>query len=107
MAIERAKQLFGAEHANVQPHSGSQANFAVYFAFLKPGDTYPGHEPGARRPFDARQPGECIRLASMRCTATASARRPDSIDYEEVRRIAREVQPKMIVAGASAYSADY
>ena len=61
LAIERAKKLFGAEHVNVQPHSGSQANQAVYMTVLKPGDTRAGHEPCPRRPPDARAPAELLR----------------------------------------------
>ena len=71
LAIERAKKLFGAEHANVQPHSGSQANMAVYLTVLKPGDTMLGIEPRARRPSDARAPAELLRQDSTRSSPTA------------------------------------
>ena len=60
LAIERAKKLFGAEYANVQPHSGSQANAAVYLALLNPGRHHPGHEPRSWRPSDARRQGEFL-----------------------------------------------
>ena len=63
LAIERAKKLFGAAYANVQPHSGSQANAAAYLALIKPGDTDPRHEPRSRRPPHARRQGEFLRQA--------------------------------------------
>jgi glycine hydroxymethyltransferase len=103
LAIERAKELFNAEHVNVQPHSGTQANMAVYFSMLKPGDTilamglsHGGHlSHGASVNFS----GTFYRIATYGVNKDTGY-----IDYEEVRRLAREHKPKMIVAGASAYS---
>jgi glycine hydroxymethyltransferase len=103
LAIDRAKQLFGAAYANVQPHSGSQANAAVYFALLNPGDPilgmsldHGGHlTHGAKPNFS----GKLFR-------AVQYGIEPDTgiIDYGQVERLAREHRPKMIVAGFSAYS---
>lgn len=103
LAIERAKELFNAEHVNVQPHSGTQANMAVYFSMLKPGDTilamslsHGGHlSHGASVNFS----GTFYRIATYGVN-----RDTGYIDYEEVRRLAGEHKPKMIIAGASAYS---
>ena len=103
LAIERAKELFGAEHVNVQPHSGTQANMAVYFSVLKPGDTilamslnHGGHlSHGAPVNFS----GVFYKIATY-----GVHKETGYIDYEEVRRIAIENRPAMIVAGASAYS---
>jgi glycine hydroxymethyltransferase len=103
LAIERAKELFNAEHVNVQPHSGTQANMAVYFSMLKPGDTilamslsHGGHlSHGASVNFS----GKFYKIATYGVN-----RNTGYIDYEEVRRLTREHKPKMIVAGASAYS---
>lgn len=103
LAIERARELFGAEHVNVQPHSGTQANMAVYFSMLKPGDTilamslsHGGHlSHGASVNFS----GVFYKIATY-----GVDRDTGYIDYEEVRRLAIEHKPKMIVAGASAYS---
>ncbi len=103
LAIDRAKEIFGAEYANVQPHSGSQANMAVYFATLKPGDkvlgmdlAHGGHlTHGSRVNFS----GQLYNFISY-----GVARETEQIDMEEVERIAFENRPKMIVAGASAYS---
>lgn len=103
LAIERAKELFGAEHVNVQPHSGTQANMAVYFSVLKPGDTilamslnHGGHlSHGAPVNFS----GVFYKVATY-----GVHKETGYIDYEEVRRIAIENRPAMIVAGASAYS---
>lgn len=102
LAVERATQLFGAEYTNVQPHSGSQANMAAYFALLHPGDTVLGMDlahgghltHGAGVSFS----GRLYRFVHYGVDARTGA-----IDYAEVRRIAREHRPKMIVAGASAY----
>ena len=103
LAIERAKRLFGAEHANVQPHSGTSANMAVYFAFLRPGDTLMGMDlscgghltHGHRLSYSGRD---------FRVVAYGVDRASERIDYEEVARLAREHRPKLIVCGASAYS---
>jgi glycine hydroxymethyltransferase len=103
LAISRAKQLFGAEHVNVQPHSGSQANMAVYFAFLKPGDTILG--------MDLRHGGHLSHGASVNFSGILYKNIPYGvnketgyIDYDEVRRLAVKNKPKMILVGASAYS---
>jgi len=103
LAIERAKDLFNAEHANVQPHSGTQANMAVYFSMLKPGDTilamslsHGGHlSHGASVNFS----GTFYKIATY-----GVGRDTGYIDYEEVRRLSIKHKPKMIVAGASSYS---
>lgn len=103
LAISRAKELFGAEYANVQPHSGSQANMAVYQALLKPGDkilgmnlNHGGHlTHGSKVNFS----GKLYNFIAYGVT-----KGEEVIDYEEVRRIALEEKPQMIVAGASAYS---
>lgn len=103
LAIKRAQELFGAEHVNVQPHSGSQANMAVYFSFLKPGDTILG--------MSLNQGGHLSHGASVnfsgliyKSISYGVDRTTGYIDYDEVRRIALENRPRMIVAGASAYS---
>jgi RpiB/LacA/LacB family sugar-phosphate isomerase len=103
LAIDRAKKLFGAEHANVQPHSGSQANMAVYFAFLKPGDkmltmdlSHGGHlTHGNRANFSGRF-FEIIHYGVRK--------EDEQIDYDQLAKLAREHRPKMITVGASAYS---
>ncbi|MEW8191071.1 MAG: serine hydroxymethyltransferase [Candidatus Thiodiazotropha endolucinida] len=103
LAIDRAKALFGADYANVQPHSGSQANAAVYMALCEPGDTilgmslaHGGHLTHGAKPNFSGKIYHAIQYGLN----------PDSgeIDYEEVERLAREHKPKMIVAGFSAYS---
>src|SRR5687767_7918647 len=103
LAIDRAKQLFGADYANVQPHSGSQANFAVYTAVLKPGDTILGMSlaDGGHLTHGAtvNLSGKLYHAVTYGLDAATEA-----IDYDQVKRLAREHQPKMIVAGASAYS---
>ena len=102
LAIERAKKLFGADHANVQPHSGSQANMAVYFSVLKPGDTilsmdlsHGGHlTHGSPVNFS----GKLYNIIPY-----GVGKETGRIDYDQLRKLALEHQPKMIVAGASAY----
>ncbi|MDQ3985562.1 MAG: serine hydroxymethyltransferase [Actinomycetota bacterium] len=103
LAIERAKQLFGADHINVQPHAGAQANLAAYFAFLEPGDTFMGMELAHGGHLTHGSPvnftGKMFRVVSY------GVRRDDElIDYDEVRDIAKRERPKIIVAGATAYS---
>jgi len=102
LAIERAKKLFGAEHVNVQPHSGSQANMAVYFAVLKPGDTilsmnlsHGGHlSHGSPISFS----GKLYKVVSY-----GVSKDTERIDYAEVEALARQHRPQMIVCGASSY----
>ncbi|MBE0622463.1 MAG: serine hydroxymethyltransferase [Burkholderiales bacterium] len=102
LAIARAKQLFGAEYANVQPHSGSQANQAVYMAALKPGDTILGM---ALASGGHLTHGASVNLSGKLYKAIAYGLNADElIDFDEVARLAREHKPRMIVAGASAYS---
>ena len=103
LAIERAKELFGAEHVNVQPHSGTQANMAVYFSMLKPGDTILA--------MSLSQGGHLSHGASVNFSGVfykvvtyGLDRDTGYIDYEVVRRLAIENKPKIIVAGASSYS---
>jgi glycine hydroxymethyltransferase len=102
LAIERAKQLFGAEHANVQPHSGSQANMAVYFAALKPGDTVLGmnlsHGGHLTHGSPVNFSGRFFNIVPYGVSPETQ-----TIDYAEVERLALEHKPKMIVVGASAY----
>ena len=102
LAIERAKKLFGAEHANVQAHSGANANTAVYFAFLQPGDTIMGMNLSQGGHLSHGSPvnisGKYYNVVPYGVTHET-----ERIDYDEFVRIAREAQPKLIVAGASAY----
>ena len=101
IAIDRAKKLFGAEHANVQPHSGAQANLAVYFAFLKPGDKVLGMnlDHGGHLTHGYR-----INMSGKYYDFSSYGVGPDGyIDYDQVEKIAKETQPRLIVAGASAY----
>ncbi|WP_046472013.1 serine hydroxymethyltransferase [Allosalinactinospora lopnorensis] len=102
LAIDRAKALFGAEHANVQPHSGAQANTAVYFALLKPGDTILGldlaHGGHLTHGMRLNYSGKILNAVAYH------VREEDgTVDYDEVEKLAKEHQPKMIVAGWSAY----
>lgn len=102
LAIDRLKQLFGADHANVQPHSGASANAAVFLAFLKPGDTFLG--------MDLSQGGHLthgspVNFSGLLYKAVSYGVTEDGIiDYEQMRAQAREHKPKMIIAGYSAYS---
>ncbi|MCL4456358.1 MAG: serine hydroxymethyltransferase [Nitrospirae bacterium] len=102
-AIERAKKLFGAEHVNVQPHSGSQANMAVYFSFLKPGDTILGmnlaHGGHLSHGASVNFTGMLYKTVSYGVDKDAGR-----IDMNEVRELAIKHKPKMIITGASAYS---
>ena len=103
LARDRAKQLFGAEHANVQPHSGAQANMAVYFSILKPGDTVLGldlaHGGHLTHGHPLNSSGILYKFIGYHV-----ARGTERVDMEEVRRLALEHKPKLIVVGASAYS---
>jgi glycine hydroxymethyltransferase len=103
LAIDRVKALFGAEYANVQPHSGSQANAAVYLAMLKPGDTILGMSLAHGGHLTH---GASVNFSGKLFNAIAYGLHPETeeIDYDEVARLAFEHKPKMIVAGASAYS---
>ncbi|HEX8834617.1 MAG TPA: serine hydroxymethyltransferase, partial [Abditibacteriaceae bacterium] len=102
LAIERAKQLFGAEHANVQPHAGSQANAGVYLAMLQPGDTILGMGLAAGGHLTH---GHKMSFSGKTYNAIAYGldKETELIDYDEVRRLAHEHKPKLIVAGFSAY----
>jgi len=102
LAIARAKQLFGAEHVNVQPHSGAQANMAVYFALLKPGDTVLGMNLAHGGHLTHGHP---LNFSGKLYTIVPYGVRKDDerIDYEELERLAHEHKPKMIMVGASAY----
>ena len=102
IAIDRAKKIFGAEHANVQPHSGSQANMAVYFAVLKPGDkmltmdlSHGGHLTHGNK---ANFSGKFFEIVHY-----GVRKDNEQIDYDQLAAMAREHKPKMITVGASAY----
>ena len=102
LAIERDKKLFGADHANVQPHSGSQANMAVYFSILEPGDTYLGMS----LPHGGHlSMGSPVNFSGKLYNVVPYGVREDThrIDYDQVRDLARKHSPKLIIAGASAY----
>ncbi|HEY5513289.1 MAG TPA: serine hydroxymethyltransferase [Geomonas sp.] len=102
LAIDRAKEIFGADHANVQPHSGSQANMAVYFTALNPGDTVLGmnlaHGGHLTHGSPVNFSGKLFNIVPYGVT-----KENQTIDYEEAERLAHEHKPKMIVVGASAY----
>ncbi|MBL8484733.1 MAG: serine hydroxymethyltransferase, partial [Rhodocyclaceae bacterium] len=103
LAIDRAKKLFGAEYANVQPHSGSQANQAVYTAVLKPGDTMLGMSLAHGGHLTH---GASVNISGKLYNAVTYGLHPDTeeINYDEVARLAKDHKPRLIVAGASAYS---
>lgn len=103
LAIDRAKELFGADHVNVQPHSGSQANFAVYYGLLKPGDTIMG--------MNLTDGGHLTHGSPVNISGNYfhvvpyGVRREDELlDYDAMEKTAKEVRPKLIIAGTSAYS---
>jgi len=103
LAIQRCKQIFGAEHVNVQPHSGSQANMAAYLSVLKPGDTILG--------MDLAQGGHLthgskVNFSGMifRAFSYGVDRQTETIDYDAVRKLAEDCRPRMLVVGASAYA---
>src|SRR5437763_2397142 len=103
IAIDRAKQLFGAEHANVQPHSGSQANMSVYFAVLKPGDTIMGMDLSHGGHLTHGHPLS-YSGRDFKVVAYHVRKEDERIDYDEMERLADEHKPRMIICGASAYS---
>src|ERR1700733_4941717 len=102
IAIDRAKELFGAEHANVQPHSGAQANYAAMSVFLKPGDTFLGMDLSNGGHLTHGSP---VNFSGMLYKAISYGVTDDGIlDYDDMRRKAREHKPKLVLAGYSAYS---
>ncbi|MEO8500808.1 MAG: serine hydroxymethyltransferase, partial [Vicinamibacteria bacterium] len=102
LAIDRVKKIFGAEYANVQPHSGSQANQAVYFSMLKPGDTILGMSLAHGGHLTH---GASVNISGKLFNAVQYGLGADeAIDYDQVRTLAKEHKPRMIVAGASAYA---
>ena len=103
LAIERAKTLFGADYANVQPHSGSQANGAVFLALLQPGDTFMGMDLGHGGHLTHGSPVN-FSGRQYKCIPYKLDLKTGLVDYDEVQRLALEHKPKMIVAGFSAYS---
>jgi glycine hydroxymethyltransferase len=102
LAIARAKELFGADHANVQPHSGTQANMTVYLSVLKPGDSYLGMNLAHGGHLSMGSP---VNFSGMiyRVIPYGVSEKTETIDYDEVERLAKVNRPKLIVAGASAY----
>src|SRR6185295_6757986 len=103
LAIERAKKLFGADHANVQPHSGTQANISAYLSVLQPGDTIMGlnlaHGGHLTHGHPLSLSGKFFKVVPINVS-----RETETIDYEEAERLALEHKPKLIMAGASNYS---
>ena len=106
LAIDRLKELFGAEYANVQPHSGASANAAVFFAVLNPGDTFMGLDLAHGGHLSH---GSSVNLSGINYNPVAYHVNEETgrVDYDEMEKIALECKPKMIVAGASAYSRDW
>ena len=102
LAIARAKQLFGADHANVQPHSGTQANMTVYLSVLKPGETYLGMNLAHGGHLSMGSPVNFSGIL-YRVIPYGVSEKTETIDYDEVERLAREHRPRLIIAGASAY----
>jgi glycine hydroxymethyltransferase len=102
MAIARARELFGADHANVQPHSGSQANMTVYLSVLKPGDCYLGMNLAHGGHLSMGSPVNFSGIL-YRVIPYGVSEETETIDYDEVAKLAREHRPKLIIAGASAY----
>ncbi|HTF93239.1 MAG TPA: serine hydroxymethyltransferase [Verrucomicrobiae bacterium] len=102
LAIARAKELFGADHANVQPHSGSQANMTVYLSVLKPGDTYLGMNLAHGGHLSMGSP---VNFSGFiyHVVPYGVSEKTETIDYDEVERLAKQHRPKLIIAGASAY----
>ena len=102
LAIARAKQLFGADHANVQPHSGSQANMTVYLSVLKPGETYLGMNLAHGGHLSMGSP---VNFSGFiyKVIPYGVSEKTETIDYDALERLAKEHRPKLIVAGASAY----
>jgi glycine hydroxymethyltransferase len=102
LAIARAKELFGADHANVQPHSGSQANMVVYLSVLKPGDIYLGMNLAHGGHLSMGSP---VNFSGFiyKVIPYGVSQQTETIDYDEVERLAREHRPKLVIAGASAY----
>ena len=102
LAISRAKELFGADHANVQPHSGSQANMTVYLAVLKPGDSYLGMNLAHGGHLSMGSP---VNFSGFiyHVIPYGVSEKTETIDYDEVERLAKEHRPKLVIAGASAY----
>jgi glycine hydroxymethyltransferase len=102
LAIARAKELFGADHANVQPHSGTQANMVVYLSVLKPGDTYLGMNLAHGGHLSMGSPVNFSGIL-YRVIPYGVSEKTELIDYDEIERLAREHRPRLVIAGASAY----
>src|SRR6186997_1802566 len=103
LAIDRAKQIFSADHANVQPHSGTQANITAYMAVMKPGDTLMGMELSQGGHLSHGHPLNFSGLY-FKVVSYGVDRETERIDFDQVEKIAREHRPKVIMTGASAYS---